>query len=272
MTARIITGLILAAVVLWTVADGPFGVLAVLLGVAVGGALYEFLALPADLLKRSDRVLGVAAGAALLATVAFSPADLLTWPFVLVGEVVVLLLAVLACPHPIERAGPRAAVLVTGLAYVALLGSSAIAVARPEHGPEGRWVLLVIAAVTWLGDTAAFFGGKALGRHRLYPAVSPKKTWEGSVSGLAGSVLGALAVKWVFWAGADARDLVTFALIGGALGQGGDLVESVFKRSAGVKDSGGILPGHGGLLDRMDAFLFVAPFGWFWFYGDRFHS
>ncbi len=269
MTARIITGVVLAAVVLWAVADGPFGVLAILLGVAVGGALYEFLALPADLLRRSDRVLGVAVGATLLATVAFGPADRLAvaWPSVFVAAVLVLLLAVLASPHPIERAGPRAAVLVTGVTYVALLGSCAIAVARPENGQEGRWALLVIAAVTWLGDTAAFFGGKALGRHRLFPVVSPKKTWEGSVSGLAGSVLGALAVKWIFWASADARGLVAFALVGGAVGQAGDLVESVFKRSAGVKDSGGLLPGHGGLLDRIDAFLFVAPLGWFWFYG-----
>ncbi len=272
MTARVITGLILAAVVLWTVSDGPFGVLAVLLGVAIGGALYEFLALPADLLKRSDRVLAMAAGAALLATVAFGPTDPLAWTSALTGAVGVVLLAVLASPHPIERAGPRAAVLVAGIAYVVLLGSSAIAVARPEQGPEGRWVLLVIAAVTWLGDTAAFFGGKALGRHLLYPAVSPKKTWEGAVCGLAGSVLGALAVKWIFWASADAWELAIFAAIGGALGQAGDLIESVFKRSAGVKDSGGILPGHGGLLDRIDAFLFVAPFGWFWFYGARVHS
>lgn len=267
--ARIITGLILAAAVLWAVADGPYMVLAILLGCAVGGALFEFLALPADLLKRSDRVLGMSAGVALLATVAFCPSSALleAWMVALGGGTLALLLTVLASPHPIERAGPRAAVLVTGLAYVALLGSSALAVARPERGLEGRWVLLVIAAVTWVGDTAAFFGGKAMGRHRMYPAVSPKKTWEGSMFGLAGSVLGALAVKWLFWTDADWRGLVTFALIGGALGQAGDLVESVFKRSAGVKNSGGILPGHGGLLDRIDAFLFVAPFGWLWFYG-----
>lgn len=267
MTSRIVTGLALTALVLWAVADGPFEVLAVLLGIAIAGALFEFLALPADLLRRSDRVIGMLAGSALLATIAFGPPSQTSWLFALVGGVALLLLAILATPHPIERAGPRAAVLVTGLVYVVLFGSSAIAVARPEHDVEGRWVLLVIAAVTWLGDTAAFFGGKALGRHRLYPAVSPKKTWEGSVCGLAGSVLGALAVKWLFWKEADPGNLIGFALVGGAVGQAGDLVESVFKRSAGVKDSGRILPGHGGLLDRIDAFLFVSPLGWIWFYG-----
>jgi len=142
-------------------------------------------------------------------------------------------------------------------------------VVHPEHGEQGRLVLLTIAAVTWLGDTAAFFGGRAFGRHRLYPSVSPKKTWEGALCGLAGSVLGALAVRGLFWADADPVRLVVFAVLGGILGQTGDLVESVFKRSAGVKDSGSILPGHGGLLDRIDAFLFVAPFGWFWFFAVR---
>jgi len=100
----------------------------------------------------------------------------------------------------------------------------------------------------------------------MYPAVSPNKTWEGSVSGMLGSVAGALIVRALLLPEAPLAPLVGFALVGGVLGQAGDLVESVFKRSCGVKDSAGILPGHGGFLDRVDAFLFVAPVAYFWFF------
>lgn len=277
MTKRIITGLILTVVVVGAVGFGPFWVLAPLLSLAILAALYEFLKLPGDLLKTGDRVAGMMAGAFLLAVAALwhheavMPIMVLTIASLSVG----LLLLVLFTPHPIERAGSRAAALLTGLFYVALLGSFAVMIARPETGQEGRFVLLLVAVVTWLNDSMAFFGGKLLGRHKLYPTVSPKKTWEGSIAGLAGSVLGAFLVKWLFIGLVDDPDfqwklshvqLVGFALLGGALGQVGDLVESVFKRSYGIKDSGTILPGHGGLLDRIDAFLFVAPFGFFWFY------
>lgn len=265
MTARIVTGLILAAVVIWVVLDGPYPILVLLIGAAVWLALREFYLLPGDLLKGGDRVAGLLAGAALLASVGapnFRPAFSLA---IFGAGIAALLIRVLLSPHPIERAGPRASVLIAGLTYVAALGASAIYIGRPEH-EEGRMVLLVVAAVTWLGDTFAFFGGKLFGHHALYPAVSPKKTWEGAFFGLLGSVLGAQAVRLLFWPNAEARDLLIFALVGGALGQAGDLVESVFKRSAGVKDSGSLLPGHGGVLDRIDAFLFVAPFGCVWFY------
>jgi len=277
MTKRIVTGLILTVVMAGAVGFGPFWVLAPLLSLAVLAALYEFLRLPGDTLKVIDRVAGLVAGASLLSVAALCHHEAVMPMMVLTlaGLTVGLLLLVLFTPHPIEQAGPRAAALLTGLFYVALLGSFALMIARPETGREGRFVLLLVAVVTWLNDSMAFFGGKLLGRHKLYPTVSPKKTWEGSIAGLMGSVLGAFVVKWIFIGLVDDPEfqgrlslahLVGFALLGGALGQVGDLVESVFKRSYGIKDSGTILPGHGGLLDRIDAFLFVAPFGFFWFY------
>ena len=177
--------------------------------------------------------------------------------------ILALLLGVLFSPHPMEHAGRRASHLLAGLVYVGLLGCFPILVARhPDHGRE---ILLIAGAVTWLSDTFAFFCGKAFGRHKLYPSVSPKKTWEGAIGGIAGSVSGAIAIRFLLWPEADLAGLIGFAIAGGALGQTGDLVESVFKRSCGVKDSGTLLPGHGGLLDRIDAFLFVAPLAWLWF-------
>jgi phosphatidate cytidylyltransferase len=284
MAVRILTGLLLTAVLLAVVLLGPFEVLAAFLSVAILLALHEFLGLPGTL-NRLDRVAGVAAGAAVLAVAGLAP-ELLMGRWLLataVLSIIVLLLVVLFTPHPMESAGRRATHLVAGVVYVGLLGSCAVIIARPEHGLAGRHVLLAAAAVTWANDSMAFFGGKLLGRggrHKMYAAVSPNKTWEGSVSGMIGSVLGAFLVKWLLHDAADPAALAAgtpvrlsdpvvlaaFALVGGAAGQVGDLAESMFKRACGVKDSGTLLPGHGGLLDRIDAYLFVAPVAWVWFY------
>jgi phosphatidate cytidylyltransferase len=126
----------------------------------------------------------------------------------------------------------------------------------------GGHMVVFVLLVAWIGDTGAYFAGRFLGDKKLYPEVSPKKTWAGAWGGLAGSVAAGLAMKAIFphalplsWI-----DVVLVALPGAALGQMGDLCESLIKRSTGVKDSGGLLPGHGGILDRIDAVLFMAPY------------
>ncbi len=133
--------------------------------------------------------------------------------------------------------------------------------------PGARYVILVMA-VTWCGDTGGYFGGrflggKVFGDRKLAPVISPKKTWEGAISGLILSVVGALACN-AYFAGtlAPAWLIILVAVFGGAFAQLGDLVESTFKRFAGVKDSGVIIPGHGGFLDRVDGILFAAPVIW----------
>jgi phosphatidate cytidylyltransferase len=129
------------------------------------------------------------------------------------------------------------------------------------------WVILAFAAA-FLNDTFAYFAGRFFGRHKLLERISPKKTWEGFAGGVLGSVLGALAVR-LLDVTADLstlslRGTVALGLGAAVLGPIGDLAESMLKRSAGVKDSGRLIPGHGGLLDRIDALLFVAP--WVWVY------
>jgi phosphatidate cytidylyltransferase len=116
-----------------------------------------------------------------------------------------------------------------------------------------RELILLLYVIIWSGDTAAYYGGRAFGRHLLAPKVSPKKTIEGAVAGLVGSVITgtAVGVPWLRLAGISALTAV--------VGQTGDLAESVLKRSAGVKDSSSILPGHGGILDRLDSLLFATP-------------
>lgn len=124
-----------------------------------------------------------------------------------------------------------------------------------QHDP---WVLFLLLAIVWLGDTAAYYFGSAWGRHKLAPAVSPNKSWEGALAGFAVSMLS--VVVWGFWReGRVAADLLAIGALTALASQVGDLVESLLKRGAGVKDSGGLLPGHGGVLDRMDAMLFAAP-------------
>jgi phosphatidate cytidylyltransferase len=143
------------------------------------------------------------------------------------------------------------------MAYVALLFSYMVMLA--DLRPDGRQGLLLLFLVVWLGDTGAYFAGRALGRHKLYPAVSPKKTVEGAVGGLAGSVAGAFIARLWLLPAMTPAECVVLGAAGAFLEQVGDLCESLLKRSAGVKDSGSVLPGHGGMLDRVDGVLFAAP-------------
>ena len=122
--------------------------------------------------------------------------------------------------------------------------------------------MLLVLLVAWIADTGAYFAGRFLGKTKLYEAVSPKKTWAGAWGGLAGSVLGAAVLKVVHSDELTWLDVVLIAMPGGILGQLGDLAESLIKRSVGVKDSGALLPGHGGMLDRIDAVLFIAPYAY----------
>ncbi|HPD60881.1 MAG TPA: phosphatidate cytidylyltransferase [Thermodesulfobacteriota bacterium] len=125
---------------------------------------------------------------------------------------------------------------------------------------QGRLLVFFLLAIIFSGDIFAFYGGKLFGRHKLSPKISPGKTQEGAFLGLIGNILGGLIFAFFFFPEFSFLTIIFFAGIAGILGQLGDLWESILKREAKVKDSGKCLPGHGGVLDRMDSLFFSAPF------------
>jgi phosphatidate cytidylyltransferase len=153
-------------------------------------------------------------------------------------------------------------ILYTGLLPGYMLGLRLI------DGDTGRHLLYFLFLVVCGGDTGAYYLGKTFGRRKLAPVISPNKTIEGAVAGLASSVLLALAAKYTFFSGLSAAQAVCLALVLGVIAQLSDLIESAMKRSASIKDSASFLPGHGGILDRLDSLAFAGPvLYYFYLYG-----
>jgi phosphatidate cytidylyltransferase len=157
--------------------------------------------------------------------------------------------------EPMSQAASRAAWAVAGPFYLGGLFGIISLLFHQEHG--GEWVVLAMLYAFW-SDTAGYFVGRAMGKRRLYVAVSPNKTVEGSIGGLGGALLGSLIAHFWFLPSLSLVGAIVLAIVAAAVGQLGDLCESLIKRSTGVKDSGKMLPGHGGFLDRVDALLFTS--------------
>jgi CDP-diglyceride synthetase len=176
----------------------------------------------------------------------------------------------LATRRPLVEALPAAGISSSALLLIALPLTYAIRL----HGVSlaGKWLLLFAMVITWIGDTVAYFVGRAIGRRPFAPHLSPKKTWEGAVGSFAGSLLVAWAMAYLGRVNVATVHVLGMAAAGNVAGQMGDLLESAYKRSAGVKDSGALLPGHGGILDRIDALILTFPvvwYYWLWIYSPR---
>ena len=147
--------------------------------------------------------------------------------------------------------------LVLGFMYVPLMMSYFILIRRFEQGH--LWILFLLV-LAFAGDVAAYYVGRNFGRRKLLPLVSPNKTVEGTIGLFAGSVVGCVIFQHFFFPSLPVVHAAALGLFGSVIGQLGDLCESAMKRASGVKDSGTILPGHGGILDRLDCLIFIAPF------------
>jgi phosphatidate cytidylyltransferase len=151
---------------------------------------------------------------------------------------------------------PALSVTLLGILYVSWLLSHLVLLRGLPYGKEFLFYLLL---VVWSGDTGAYYVGSYFGTHRLAPVVSPKKTIEGAIGGLIVSLLASCIAKWTFLPLFNYRDCISLGILLAVISQLGDLCESLLKRAVNVKDSGTILPGHGGILDRLDGVMFAAP-------------
>jgi phosphatidate cytidylyltransferase len=200
------------------------------------------------------RVLLVLTGCAFGAAIYLRPALAPAWAM---AAVVALGLATLAGAEDPKAAVTRLGAACFGVFYV---GGLLVALPMLHRLPDGSlWVTLAVA-VTFANDTGAYFVGRALGRHKLAPTISPGKTVEGAVGGIAASIGLTLIARQTFFPALTLFDALAVGAASGVLGPAGDLLESLIKRAAGAKDSGRLIPGHGGLLDRIDALLFVGAY------------
>ena len=186
-----------------------------------------------------------------------SPEQAVTAPLVLVLTFGLVLVALLSCLF--QTSGElRDGAIGAGLMALAIPYFAAPPLAMYWLHRIDQWLVLLLLLIVAIGDTVAYFAGRAFGRHLLAPRVSPKKTWEGSIAGFTGSLI-ATAIWCQVHLGEIPLALLALASVTAVVAQLGDLVESLFKRGAGVKDSSSVLPGHGGFYDRLDALLLATP-------------
>ncbi|MFZ2950721.1 MAG: phosphatidate cytidylyltransferase [Desulfuromonadaceae bacterium] len=223
---------------------------------AIGISEFYLMALP----ERSlERWLAAPAGSALI-FIPLAGSDKLMLPAVgllFVGFSLLFLFRL----RTIDTAAREVAFALLAFIYIPFLLMHLILLRQTPFGVQ--W-LLVIMLIVMTNDSAAYYTGSAFGKHRLYPLVSPKKSIEGAVGGLVGSLCGTLLAKFTFFPQLTFSDAAVTALVIGMVGQAGDLFESLLKRSFNVKDSGTIIPGHGGVLDRLDSILFAAPITYYY--------
>jgi phosphatidate cytidylyltransferase len=286
--ARVLTAVVLIPLVVWLVLWGPTWLVAIVVAGIILLALHEFFALSAkmnmpgypkftmlcalgivwavtsgaqdSLYSATERIFGIAglvlAGPEFyLAVFLFGAAGL-----------------ALVTKNGVKAALPSAAVSAGGLLFIAWPLSYLVSLHAKAAG-----LLLFVLVLVWVGDTSAFFVGRLMGKHLLAPTISPKKTWEGAVANVVGSLLAA-AMFYAFEGAPQLKAagmpevsaallirILVAAVLVSVAGQMGDLLESTWKRGAGVKDSGSLLPGHGGILDRIDALLLAVPVVWWYF-------
>lgn len=259
--AREATAAVLSPLAIWIIGWSPKPVFDVVIAIIAALALYEFLVLG----RRKGYVLPVPLCIAVMLFVVgafvFEPIS--------VEMGVFLALLVIPASYVLMRAElddalPSSAIAVLATLYVGMLGGSLI---RLRGDFVVGWKLIFfLMLVVWLGDAGAYYVGKSLGKRKLSPRISPKKTVEGLIGGIATSIIAALVVHFTFFKEIPLVHAVIAGVILSIAGVIGDLAESMWKRSAAVKDSGTLIPGHGGFLDRFDSIFFTAPILYsYWF-------
>lgn len=261
---RILTAIVALPILLYTVwSDIPYFFVA-LASIAIMLALNEFYNIASKTNCRPFAVCGYAAALGVIACFVF---DGLIWiPALVTALTIVSLTVALSRPEEISQSLASVAATVFGVIYVALLAGSLIGVrlifkeetadVLPLLSPK---LLTMFFAMVMMTDTGAYYTGRSIGRHKLAPRISPGKTIEGAIGGFITAIITGPICKLIFFPEIPVWHAVLLGAGIGIVGQIGDLAESMLKRGAGVKDSGTLLPGHGGMLDRVDSILFCAP-------------
>ena len=291
MLKRIATAVVLIPIVLALILRAPVWVLAIIAGIVALLTIHEFLKLTESYGVQPMKWPTYMYAGLFFATLVATSSD--ATPLLSTGKILITLgfLAALAPfifltramrDESLQAGYPAAAASVFAFAYIALPMGMLVQLRQQW---AGAFLLLYLLLVVWAGDIFAYFIGKSIGRHLMAPRISPKKTWEGA----AASVIASVAVGWLLFHYAlqissallrvgliERRDglfgleqpsmapVIVLTILVNIAAQLGDLVESLIKRGAGVKDSGALLPGHGGMLDRIDALLFAAPVLWYY--------
>ena len=265
---RVFTALVLIPLVLALMLLGPLWLVSAVTAAVAMLAGWEFLGLARKVGDKPPRIAVLVAILALFAGTYEYPYQAMA----VFGLLALGLLIFCTFSLPVDQVLPEASVSVFTLVYAGLTLSAVPALRAESNGPS---LVIFLLCVIWAGDTAALYVGRAWGRRKMAPMLSPNKTWEGALGSVAGSLLiagillglAALLERWnstKLYYGDDAWWYwLLLAVVVNVAAQLGDLAESALKRSAGVKDSGTLLPGHGGILDRIDALLLAAPVMWY---------
>ena len=259
LVQRILSALVGIPATVALIAWGPAWLFTlVVLAFAVAGQMELYRMFGAAGIE-ADRGAGLALGA--LVVLAFAADRPVALPLALSLAVIVVVALGLRRDVRSERAWVGVTLTLLGVCYCAWLLGHAVWL---RALPDGRALTLLVLGVTWCGESAAFFAGRRFGRHRLAPGISPGKTVEGGVAQVIASAAAALlAAPYVSLTRPEA---FAAGILLGVVGQVGDLSESFLKRSAGAKDAGDLIPGHGGVLDRLDSLLFNVPALYYWLY------
>ena len=255
LTIRLATAAVMVPVILWLMYKcPPWAFYLLVLAALLVGTLELFgMTHPED---RPSRIFGVGVTAVTSALTYFYVSDARVLIALLAGVPITGMLFTLVRLGEMRTAAFRAFAMGFGPLFLGVpLTLLCVMVRDLPHGASYAVLAIMFA---WWGDTGGYFAGRFFGKRKLYEAVSPKKTIEGAIGGLGGSVLGTLCAHFWYLPSLPLGFGIVLALASGALGQAGDLAESLVKRSVGVKDSGAIVPGHGGILDRVDALIITS--------------
>jgi phosphatidate cytidylyltransferase len=250
---RVLTAAVLAPLICWVVLGSASLPFTIALNLVAFFCYLEYVQLT-RLWPSLPAVIGYAAGMALLWIPSFDPAILVA------TGLIVLALSLRA--ESMAAVLPLAAAVLFGVLYC--FGPWRCAEAIRSLSPAGPYLLLYALALNWIGDMAAFYVGSRWGKRKLAPRISPGKSWEGSIGSVTASVLFGVVFLNYFVPGLALGEVAAVSVAANIAGQLGDLCESALKRGVGVKDSGTLLPGHGGWLDRVDSSLFALPVVYFW--------